>query len=410
MRILYISQYFPPEAGATQTRAFEMAKNWVRLGHKVIMLTEFPNHPSGIIPSSYKWKFVERTKLDGIDVIRVWVKTSPKKSFVNRMLFYFSFMLNASITGLFLGRGKFNFIYASSPPLFVGGVAIFLRFIKRIPMIFEVRDLWPEAAIALGELRNPLAISLATKFEKLCYKKAIQVVTVTHGLYNRLKEYGVNEDKLLLITNGSNTDLYRFKGERRNLVREELGLNNKFVVIYAGIFGLPYDFNNLFKTAISLQSNNEIHFILIGDGPKKTDIVKTIESYNLPNITLLPEKPIEDIPDYLSAADVALIPLRKLDIFKFTIPVKIFDAWACSRPVILCNEGEASALINNAEGGISIQPEDPDKMREAILFLKDSPSSRQLMGENGLRYTKLHYSRAMLAQQLINHLEKLIRS
>jgi colanic acid biosynthesis glycosyl transferase WcaI len=408
MRILYISQYFPPEAGATQSRAHEMAKNWVKLGHRVTMITEFPNHPSGIIASDYRGKLYDKSELDGIEVLRVWVKASVFKNFVNRMLFYLSFMVNASIAGIILTRGKFDLIYASSPPLFVGGTALFLRFIKRIPMVFEVRDLWPEVAIAMGELTHPAAISLATKLEELCYQKAILVVPVTHGFYNRLKDRGVSEDKLIVITNGSNTDLYRFKSESRELIREELGLKDKFVVIYAGIFGLQYDFDNLIKSADLLKTHHDIHFVLIGDGPKKTDIQNLLHSAQLPNITLLPEKPIEEIPEYLSASDVALIPFRKLDIFQATIPLKLFDAWACARPVILCNEGESCELVYSAKGGIVIPPEEPEKMVEAILRLKDSPIERKSMGDNGLGYINLNYSRAMLAEQLITHLETLI--
>jgi colanic acid biosynthesis glycosyl transferase WcaI len=410
MRILYISQYFPPEAGATQSRAYEMAKNWVKLGHRVTMITEFPNHPSGIIAPGYKGKLFAKSELDGIEVLRVWVKASPAKNFVNRMLFYFSFMVNASIAGVLLARGKFDFIYASSPPLFVGGTALFLRVIKRTPMVFEVRDLWPEVAVAMGELTQPAGIYLSTKLEELCYRKAIQVVPVTYGFYNRLKDRGVSEDKLIVITNGSNTDLYRFNINGRKLIREELGLYNKFIVIYAGILGLQYDFDNLIKTADILKISEDIHFVIIGDGPKKTEIQNLLENAKLPNVTLLPEKPLEDIPDYLSASDVALIPFRKLDIFKATIPLKLFDAWACSRPVILCNEGESIELVNSAKGGITIPPEDPEKMAEAILRLKQSPSERKSMGDNGLRYINLKYSRAMLAERLVTHLENLIKS
>jgi colanic acid biosynthesis glycosyl transferase WcaI len=410
MRILYLSQYFPPESGATQSRAYEMAKNWVRLGHKVTMITEFPNHPSGIIAPEYKGKIFDRSELAGIEVLRVWVHASVVKNFINRILFYLSFMINASIAGVTLARGKFDLIYASSPPLFVGGTALFLRLTKHTPMVFEVRDLWPEVAIAMGELKHPVAISISTKLEELCYQYSTQIVTVTRGLYNRLKDRGISKDKLIIITNGSNTDLYKFKIESRNLLRIELGLDGKFVLIYAGILGLQYDFESLIKAAYLLQSRSDIHFILIGDGPKKIHIQDLLKFNTLPNITLLPEKPMENIPDYLSAADVALLPLRKIDIFNSTIPVKIFDAWACARPVILCNEGEASELVNLAQGGVTIPPEDPEKMVEAILHLKDSPIIMQSMGENGLTYTNLHYSRTKLAEQLIRHLEKIIAS
>lgn len=408
MRILYLSQYFPPEAGATQTRAYEMTQAWVNLSHKVTILTEFPNHPSGLIPPSYRGKFFERSELNGIEVVRSWVKASPVKNFSNRMLFYLTYMITASIAGVFLARDKYDFIYASSPPLFVGGAALFLSAIKRIPLVFEVRDLWPESAVALGELSNRYAISLATWLEKACYRKAVQVVVVTRGIYNRLAERGIPTDKLRFVPNGANTDLFTFHPDGRERVRRELALDQKFVAIYAGIHGLAQGLETVLDAARILQTVPDIHILMIGDGPKKAEIQSLAASYNLPNLTLLPEKPREIIPDYLSAADVALIPLKKANIFMGALPSKIFDAWACARPVLLSIDGEAREVVENVNGGIFIPPEDPAKMAEALISLRDSPLGRQSMGENGQYYTRQNHSRASLAEKLILHLEKYI--
>jgi glycosyltransferase involved in cell wall biosynthesis len=405
MRILYLSQYFPPEAGATQTRAYEMAKNWVRLGHQVTILTEFPNHPSGIISPDYKGKLFERSTLEGIEVLRVWVKASPEKSFKNRMWFYFTYMINAIIAGIFLTRGKYNLLFATSPPLFVGGAALVLRIIKHIPLIFEVRDLWPESAIALGELTNHRAISLATKLEEMCYRRASQVVVVTRGLYDRLVQRGVSAEKLCIIPNGANIDLFIFNQNGRERIRSELGLERKFIAIYAGIHGLAQGLETILEAAKILQSTPEIHILLVGDGPKKAELVALATSFNLPNLTLLPEKPRDQIPDYLSAADVALIPLKKAEIFKSALPSKIFDAWACARPVLLSIDGEARSVVESVSGGIFIPPEDPEMMAEKLIYLMNSPFERQQMGENGLKYTRQYHSRAALAEKLIRHLE-----
>ncbi len=408
MRILYLSQYFPPEAGATQTRAYEMANNWVRLGHQVTMLTEFPNHPSGIIPLEYQGKFYERSSLDGIEVIRLWVKASPVKNFSNRMLFYLTYMFNAIIAGLFLARGKYQLIYASSPPLFVGGAALVLHLIKQTPLVFEVRDLWPESAIALGELTNARAISIATRLEEECYRKAIQVVVVTRGIFNRLKERGISTDKLFFVPNGANIDLFRFNPEGRDRIRKELGVEGKFIAVYAGIHGLAQGLETLLETASQLQEITDIHILLIGDGPKKADIVSLANQLKLPNLTLLSEKARDQIPDYLSAADVALIPLRKLEIFKGALPSKIFDAWACERPVIISVDGEAREIVELINGGVFIPPEDPNRLAEAITRLKNTPDERLIMGENGRLYTHQNHSREVLAQKLIIHLEKIL--
>jgi colanic acid biosynthesis glycosyl transferase WcaI len=409
MRILYLSQYFPPEAGATQTRAYEMAKNWVRLGHQVTILTEFPNHPSGIVPSKYKGKLFERSSFEGIEVLRVWVKASPIKTFRNRMLFYITYMFNAIIAGLFLSRGRYNLLYATSPPLFVGGAALVLSFIKHIPMTFEVRDLWPESAIALGELSHQKAISLATKFEELCYRKAFQVIVVTRGIYDSLVRRGIPTDKLCFIPNGANIDLFTFNPIGRERIRREMSLERKFIAIYAGIHGLAQGLETIFETARLLHAYPGVHILLIGDGPKKAELASLAISYNLSNLTLLPEKSREQIPDYLSAADVALVPLKKVEIFKSALPSKIFDAWACGRPVLLSIDGEARSIVESVKGGIFIPPEDPVKMAEALIYLMNSPDERQHMGENGLKYTRQNHSRAALAEKLILHLGKYIQ-
>jgi glycosyltransferase involved in cell wall biosynthesis len=344
-----------------------------------------------------------------VEVLRVWIKASPKKNYFNRMLFYLTFMLNAIIAGLFLTRGKFDLLYASSPPLFVGGSALVLSKIKRIPLIFEVRDLWPESAVALGELNNRMSISLSTKLEESCYRRAVQIVVVTHGIYDRLIQRGIPSSKLCFMPNGANTDLFTFSPIGRERIRRELGLGQKFIAIYAGIHGLAQGLETILETARLLQTSQYIHFILIGDGPKKAELVALANKYTLTNLTILPEKPREQIPDYLSAADVALVPLKKADIFKGALPSKIFDAWACERPVLLSIDGEARAVVENVNGGIFIPPEDPVKMAAALITLKDSPDERRQMGENGKRFTRLYHSRAALAEKLILHLEEYIQ-
>ncbi len=408
MRILYLSQYFPPEAGATQTRAYEMASNWIHLGHSVTMLTEFPNHPSGIIPLKFKGKCYELSNSEGIDILRVWVKASPIKNFRNRMLFYLSFMFNAILAGFFLTKGKYDFLYATSPPLFVGGAALVLSYLKRTKLVFEVRDLWPESAVALGELTSPKAISWATKLEEACYRRSIQVVVVTHGIYNRLVQRGISPEKLIVIPNGANIAMFGYEPQSRENIRKELGLEGKFLAIYAGIHGLAQGLDTILDTARFLQDYSNIHFLLIGDGPKKKEILSLAKEYNLPNLTLLPEKPREQIPGYLSAADIALVPLKKAEIFTGALPSKIFDAWACERPVLVSIDGEAREVVESVQGGVFVPPENPTIMAETIIKLMNSPNVLDEMGKNGLKYTKQNHSRKELAERLISHLGKYI--
>ena len=410
MRILYLSQYFFPETGATQIRAYEMAKHWVQLGHQVTLIAEIPNHPTGIVPLEYRGKLYQRDLLDGIEVIRVWVKASPRKNFRNRLLFYLSYMLTSTLAGLSLVNGHYDLIFASSPPLFVGGAALALHYLKRIPMVFEVRDLWPESAVALGELNNPMAINLSTRLEETCYRVAKKIVVVTDGIRHRLASRGIAADKIALIPNGADTELFRFNPAVRDKIRSELGLQDKFVAIFAGMHGIAYDLATLVEAARLLREVADISILLIGEGPKKAETAALIQQHGLTNISMLPEQPFILIPSFLSAADVAVIPLRKLELFKATLPVRMFDAWACNLPVILGVEGEARELLEKAEGGLFIPPEDPQELAAALMRLRASPDERQKMGESGRAFTVQNYSRHSLAGKLITELEAMSAS
>jgi glycosyltransferase involved in cell wall biosynthesis len=382
-----------------------MARNLVRLGHQVTILTEFPNHPSGIIPPEYKGRLYEKVELEDIEVIRVWVKASPKKTFPNRMLFYLSFMLNAFLAGMALVRNRYDAIYATSPPLFVGGAALGLSILRRVPLFFEVRDLWPESAVALGELTSLRAISLATWLEETCYRRAQKIVVVTQGIYDRLKERAIPLNKLELIPNGANVELFHYLPDLRQTIREQLGWQDRFVLMYAGIHGIAQGLEIILRAAQLLRENPLLLFVLVGDGPEKAGLLALADSLSLPNVRFLAEQPREQMPGYLSSADVALVPLRDIDLFKGALPSKLFDAWACERPVLISVDGEARNVVENAHGGIFIPPENPQALAVAALDLLKNPELRQEMGSAGRAFTEKYYSRRALAETLAEVLE-----
>jgi colanic acid biosynthesis glycosyl transferase WcaI len=410
MRILYLSQYFPPEAGATQTRAYEMSSALVQAGHQVTMLAEFPNHPSGIIPSAYRGKRYERVSLEGIDVLRVSVRASPEKNFRSRMLFYLSYMFSAILAGIFLARQPYDLILATSPPLFAGAAGLVLSYLRRLPLVFEVRDLWPAAAVALGELRNPIAIRLSTMLEEACYRRAVRIIVVTRGMQEALEQRGVEPGKLVLIPNGANTDLFGYDPAARQVLRRELGLEKRYVAMYAGIFGIAQGLETILQAAQALRDDPNIFFILVGDGPQRAGLIRLAEDMQLDNLLILPELPRERIPAYLSAADVALIPLRKIPLFQMAVPSKLFDAWACERPVICAVEGEAQQVVHTAGGGVNIPAEDAQALAEMLLELKRDVQIYVEMGIRGRAYTCANYSRQALAQRLIQTLQTVFES
>ena len=401
MRILYLSQYFPPEVGATQTRAHEMARHLVRMGHHVTVLAEFPNHPRGIIPEHYRGRFWEKDRLDGIEVIRTWVYARSQKTFRTRILFYLSFMVSALLAGLFL-RGRYDVVYATSPPFFVGLTGLLLSRFKNAEFIFEVRDLWPRSAVELGELRNRFFIKLSEKLETLYYRHAARIVVVTAGIRRILTGRGIPEGKLVLITNGTTTELFRYTGDAK---KREWGLGGKFVVLYAGIFGLAQGLERLCELAELLKPEEGIHFVFVGEGPLKPRVERLQQERNLHNLTLLDEVPREVIPEYISASDACLVPLQKNPLFLGALPSKMFDYLACERPVILSVDGEARKVLEECGGGLYAEPENIYAMAQAILKLKAAPAIALKMGKSGRAFVEKYYSRRGKAEEL----ERLLR-
>lgn len=399
MRVLYFSQYFPPEVGATQTRAYEMSRYLAERGHKVTVVTEVPNHPSGIIPPHYRGRLMERRLENGVDVMRLWVWTSPHKSFKSRMLFYLSYMGMAGIAGS-LVKGNYDLVYATSPPLFVGAAGIAASLLRRVPLVFEVRDLWPESAVALGELNNSRAIWAADKLERLLYARASRIVAVTHGIKQRLQERGIPQHKVALISNGANTDLFRRDESGATRLRAELGLEGKFVVLYAGIHGIAQGLETLLQAAERLKQKGDTVFVFVGEGPKKADLLQQKSSMGLDNVRFLPEVPSTSMPAYLSAADCAVVPLRDEAVFTGALPSKMFEAWACGCPVILSVAGEARDVMEHAEGGIAVPPEKPAELVAAIETMQADPKSAAQMGLRGQKYVTLHYTRQEQARKL----------
>jgi glycosyltransferase involved in cell wall biosynthesis len=406
MRVLYLSQYFPPEVGATQTRAYEMAQGLVRAGHSVTMIAEVPNHPAGVIPPEYRGKIYERSELDGIDALRVWVRTSPIKTFRSRMAFYLSYASMAVVAGLLFARGRFDVIYATSPPLFVGAAGLVLSYLRRTPLVLELRDLWVESAVALGELRSPRAIRWATRLEGSCYRRARRIVVTAREMVDYLVDRGLDRDKIAVVRNGSNVELFRPRPEAGRRIRESLDLSDRFLVLYAGLLGIAQGLEIVLEAAALLSERDpDVRFLLIGDGPVKAGLQEQARGLGLQNVSFLPAQPRHTIPDYLAAANVALVSLTRKRLIG-ALPSKMFDAMACQRSVLLCAEGEACDVLREADAGIVVPPGDPAALAEAILELKSDPERCARHGRNGREAVQSHYSRRILARELTELLEQ----
>ena len=407
MRVLYLSQYFPPEVGATQTRAYEMARNLVRLGHQVTMIAEIPNHPTGIIPPEYRGKLVERVDLDGIDVIRIWVKTSPTKNTSTRMAFYLSYMFNAVLAGLLLARGRYDAVYATSPPLFVACAGWALSRLRRLPFVFEVRDLWPAVAVSLGELSNPRIIRMAERVERFLYRRAAAIVAVTRGFCEHIQKCGVPPEKITWIPNGTIPELFDpARGD--DGLRIKLGLSGKFIVTFAGLHGLAQGLPAVLKAARHLRDTPEIVFLFVGEGPVKSELIAIKEREELDNVLFLPEVPRDAVVPYLNMSDLLLVPLKDDKIFETFIPSKLFDFMACARPIILSVPGEAKEILDEAGAGVFVPPEDGQRLAAVVLELWQDPARLEQFGHQGREYVIQHFSRKAQAEQLAELLRKLL--
>jgi len=375
-----------------------MAQNLVRLGHRVTMLTEFPNYPSGVIPARYKSKLFERGMCGGIEVLRCYVKASPRKGLISRLLFYLSFMLTSIVGGMRL-KGRYDIVYATSPPLFVGLSGYAISRLKRTRFVFEVRDLWPESIVALDEVRNKIAIWLLEKIEGLCYRKAGKVIVVTQGICDYLTKRGVVKDKLQVIPNGANIEMFPFSLDNQ-AAKRELGHTGKFLVLYAGLLGLAQGIETLVETAALFKDDDRILFLFLGDGPLKRKVQRLRTSHSLRNLLILDATTREGVAKYCAAADCCLVPLKKGEVFRTALPSKMFEAWAAGRPVILSVEGEAREHLEKAKGGVWVKPEDFKGIANAVRYLFDNPESCQAYGSNGRRYVEKHFSRKTQAERL----------
>jgi colanic acid biosynthesis glycosyl transferase WcaI len=416
MKILYVSQYFPPEMGAPAARAVELSRHWAAAGHEVTVLTGFPNHPTGVVPPEYRDKvrrLVARERIDGVDVVRTWLLPFPNRKAYERMLNYSSFCASAATTGLFLSRP--DVVIATSPQLLVGLSGWWLARWKRVPFVFEVRDLWPEslAAVGMGDASSLLHRVLA-KIAGFLYRQSDLVAVVTPAFEDYLVEHWrVPRDKISVIENGVETELFAPKavtGETEASLRRELNAEGKFVVSYIGTMGMAHGLETIIAAASLLRDTNpEIVFLMIGEGAEKDRIVALARQRGLSNLRFVDQQPREEIPAYIRASDVCLVLLKKTDLFKTVIPTKMLEFMSCARPVILGVDGQARTILEEARGGLVIEPENSDALASAIRYLAANREMACELGGNGREYVVRKFSRGHTAEKYIRVLEHLLK-
>jgi colanic acid biosynthesis glycosyl transferase WcaI len=408
VKILYVSQYFPPEMGAPAARVAELSRHWAQAGHNVTVLTGFPNHPTGVVPPPYRpqlRRLIARDTTGGVHVVRTWLLPFPNRKSWERMLNYISFFLSSAITGLFLPKP--DVVIATSPQLLVGLTGWWLARIKRARFVFEVRDLWPEslAAIGMGGEHSVLHRFLA-RIAGFLYRNSDRVVVVAPALRDYLVERRlVPQEKISVVTNGVESDL--FSPEKANL-RKQLGAEGRFVVSYIGTLGMAHGLETLLDSAVWLQKcAPEVLFLLVGEGAEKEWLNSLALARGLHNVRFLGEQPREKIPAYICASDVCLVLLKKTELFKTVIPSKLLEFMSCARPVILGVDGQARQILEDARAGTFVEPENSKALADAVLRFADDPELCRSCGANGRRHVLQHYSRQQTAKDYLNLLRGL---
>lgn len=411
MHILLIHQYFLEDNAGGGSRWNEMARIWIREGHSVTVIAGNVHYMSGEPGGQAGSRFSVCENKDGVRVIRCGLSGCYHRGFLGRFRSYISFAWMALSAGLRFTKLKYDCIVVTSPPLLVGIPGLLLSKWKRIPLVLEIRDLWPESAIEMGVLKNKWLIDAAYRFEKYLYRKARLINVLTPAFRECLiREKEIDPGKIVMIPNAAD-----FRWSERALhsvcageLRRELGLDGKFVIIYVGAHGLANDLMQLLEAATLLRST-DVHFLLIGDGMQKKMLMDEAANRKLANVSFMEPVPKEQIFKYILIADAGAAVLRKAEIFKTVYSNKTFDYFSCKKPVLMAIDGVSRDLIERAEAGMFAEPGHPDDLAEKIRIYMNDRALLHSHGENGYRFVHKHFDREKLARKFLECIENQLK-
>lgn len=403
MKILFLTQYFPPEVGAPQNRLFELAIRLKKKGADILVLTAMPNYPQMKVHEEYKGKCRYYEEMNGLKVYRSWIFVSQRRSIFFRLLNYFSFVWSSFWAGWFRLR-KFDYIFCESPPLFLGISAYLLKKLKGAKLIFNVSDLWPESAEKLGLVTNKTFLNISTKLEEFLYKKSEVITGQTQGIVSNISSRFPGK-KVYWLPNGVDVDYYNPDFIKTDWRKENKFHDDDFILIYAGIIGHAQGLEVILHAANLLRNERDIKFIILGSGPEREKLINLKTEMNLDNVLFLETILKKDMSSIIKAVDVSIIPLRKIDLFKGAIPSKIFESLAMKKPALLGVEGEAKELfIDQGKCGLFFEPENAEDLSEKILELYSNNELRKELGENGRDFVMKKFNRDILAENFWNYL------
>lgn len=406
MHILFLSHYFPPEVNAPASRTHENCRAWARAGHQVTVLTCVPNHPTGIVYAGYKNKLHQSEVSSGIQVIRLWTFLAANEGVLLRTLNYVSFLFSIVCALPWLARP--DVVVSTSPQFFCGLAGFLVGVWMRVPWVLKIRDLWPDSIVSVGALRRGFATWCLRHLERFAYRRADRIVCVSQACVPHIAERCGDRRKIAVIENGADLDVFD-PGRDRAGARAALGLGDKFVAAYVGTLGMAHGLETVLAAACLLR-HDDIVFLLVGDGSQRTHLLDRKAALGLDNVVMPGQLPRADIPGVWAAADVALVVLRDVDLFRTVLPSKMFEAMAMRCPVILGVDGAARAVLESAGAGVFVPPENVDRLAQAVVRLKADPVLRRRLGKQGRAYAAAHCDRAKLAAKYLDVIDLVVTS
>ena len=402
MHILFLTDNFPPEVNAPASRTHEHCREWAAQGHQVTVVTCAPNFPTGRVFAGYRNRLRQVETVDGIRVIRVWTYITANSGFGLRVLDYLSFMFMGAWAALFVRR--VDVIVGTSPQFFTACAAWFVGAVRRIPFVFELRDLWPESIKAVGAMRDSFAIRMLERLELFLYRRAARVVSVTHSFRRNLVARGIDATKIDVVTNG--VDMTRFNPQPKDPGLLP-GLADKFVAGYIGTHGMAHGLETLLEAAKRLRETPEgeqFRIVLLGDGAQKAALKAQAEAEGLHNVLFIDSVPREEVVRYWAILDVAIIHLRKTELFGTVIPSKLFECMGMGIPVLHGVTGESAEIVVREGVGITFEPENAADLVEKLFTLAKDPKLRSRLREN-CRAAAPRFDRVVQAGRMLASLE-----
>lgn len=395
MNILFLTDNFPPEVNAPASRTYDHCREWVKKGAKVTVLTCAPNFPKGKVYDGYKNKLYQVEMMDGIRVIRVWSYIVANKGFLKRTLDYISYSVTSFFAGLFV---KTDLIIATSPQFFTALSGRTLHFWKHKPWIMEVRDMWPESIKTVGAMNDNLFFRYFEWEEMRCYRSAKKIVVVTDSFKEKIAVRGISAEKIEVVKNGVNRELFMPIPKNEALLKE-LGLQGKKIIGYIGTHGMAHKLDFIIKCAKHMEGINNYHFLFLGNGAERDNLIKLKNELNCSNVTFLESVPKQEVKQYISILDICLINLRKSPLFTTVIPSKIFENAAMAVPILMGVEGEAQRIVESYGAGVCFEPENEEDFWAKLQLLQNEDNLAKY--KQGCLKLAAAFDRRVLAERMM---------